>query len=453
MSDCKCKQPCGPCSNNCPDDGEILKVDILDTEDCNTSCCWKSCKDNCWINIQSTNDCLVVDTSECWVIKLTAECPKPTYVKAWENITVTEVTPPSDCYIDWEDCWIKGWWKISSTDEKVKACSWDSTPWYLNQKLQAWENITIEPVGCDWSNSKIRISAHYDCPEYDYPEIKVNNTSKLITTSYGWPEWHTIWISDKENTFYDNNVCIGFDHDLTRQCTIDSVSWNMNRVDFIEWDWNRCTWNTELATKNWIKIKASWYYRITWQLTVQFNVWTECYLNLWRWFLKITWAREVFQYVSWLSTAKHWGYTISPIMYWGNWIKTDNMWTISVTWTVGKSIPEWWGTVQFTPQEFIAWQSQARSQLDWPWATYNMDCLVDLEAGDVITLWWRWQGSMLNSEWMPPYNTAHYRFVWFGDQSTEFQSIFWWTTLSAQMIAPKTFQWDTTNKLRDKITQ
>ena len=158
MSDCKCTPPCSPCNNNCPDDGEILSVEILDAEDCNTNCCWKKCNDNCGINIQSTNDCLTVDTSECGVVKLTAECPKPTYVKAWDNVTVDEVNPPSDCYSDGWDCWIKGWWKISSTDEKVKACSWDSTPWYLYNKLQEWTWIIIDPVWCDWSDSKVKIS-------------------------------------------------------------------------------------------------------------------------------------------------------------------------------------------------------------------------------------------------------------------------------------------------------
>lgn len=446
MSDCKCTPPCSPCNNNCPDDGEILSVEILDAEDCNTNCCWKKCNDNCGINIQSTNDCLTVDTSECGVVKLTAECPKPTYVKGWDNVTVSQVFPPDDCYIDWGDCWIKGWWKIDAKDEKVKACSWDSTPWYLNQKLEAWDWITIEPVWCNGTDSKLKISAHYDCPEYEYPEIKVNNSSKLISTSYGWPEGHTIWISDKENTFYDNNVCIGFLRNLERTCTIDSVSWNMDHVDYI-YDWSRYTWNWELATKNWIKIKESWYYRVTWQLTVQFNTWNECYLNLWRWFIKITWNRTIFTLVEGLSTAKHWWYTISPIMYGWNWIKTDNMWKISTTWTTSKSIPEWWWTVQFTPQEFVNWQSQSRRQLDWPWATYNMDCLVDLEAWDIITLWWRWQGSMLDDSWMPPYSTAYYRYVWFWDQSTEYQSLFWGTCLSVQMIAPKTFQSDESTKL------
>ena len=40
-----------------------------------------------------------------------------------DNVTIEEVTPPSDCYMDWEDCDIKGGWKVSSTDEKVKKKS------------------------------------------------------------------------------------------------------------------------------------------------------------------------------------------------------------------------------------------------------------------------------------------------------------------------------------------
>ena len=396
--------------------------------------CEKENKPCCELKVLA-GDCVDVEEVN-WAYVVSATCPPR--VVAWEWVEVDRYLSPREWYsYDYE---------VSAIDKKVGVCDADWNPSTLDEKLrvETWWPITRKVVWCGESSNGY-MELWFDQSKLSFPDEKVAVKS--------WCEWKylnealvidsniiqaktvgcELRITDKSSTFYDNNVCIWFDHDLDRQCTIDNISWNMNRVDYIQWDWNRCTWNSELATRNWIRIKSTWYYRVTWQLTVQFNIWDECYINLWRAFLKITWDREIFQYVSGLSTAKHWGYTISPIMYWGEWIKTTNMWEVKFLW------------------EWEEWESQSRTQLDWPWATYNIDCLVDLYAWDVITLWWRGQGSMLDENWQVPYHTAYYRFVWFGDQSTEFQSIFWWTTLSVQMVAPRTFQDNATNKLREAI--
>ena len=452
---------CSPC-NKCPDDGEILNVDLLPADECSGpcwGCCWGWCHDNQGINIQSTNDCLVVDTSECGVVKLTAECPKPTYVKAWQNITVQDVTPPDDCYIDGWDCWVKWWWEINATDEKVKACSWDTTPWYLNQKLEEWYWINIYPVGCDWStNSKLRISIDEDIlPEYDYPEIIVHNDSKLINTTYGWANWHEIWISDKETTSYDNNVCIGFLYDKDVEVEFNS---GLN-AKTIEWvsdhdSWRTvCTGNSAMATHQWIKILESWYYRVFWQLTVQNNLWDvtdrdKYFINLWRAFMRLTtnrkWSSE-----SWLlGTAKHWAYWRQVLLTWWNWINISTDWVISFTWgSVSMNVPEWWWTVSWTVHA-SAWWWQPDTKFDWPWMTYNIDCYVDLYKDDVLTLWCRVQSNMSTSE----EKKWHFRFVWASDPSTEFDNrLFWWTALWVQFIAPKLFQNWESNKFFSNITQ
>ena len=438
MSDCKCKQPCGPCSNNCPDDGEIIESTILDPEDCNTNCCWKKCSDNCWINIQSTNDCLVVDTSECWVIKLTAECPKPTYVKAWNNITVRDVTPPSDCYIDWWDCSVKGWWEISSTDEKVKACWGDTTPGYLNQKLEAWTGIVIDEINCWWWDASLRIGIKDwtipQCPSI--PDVQVNYDWDLLKITQWWDHNHVINISDNTTgSFYDNVVMLGFFHSKNKTVILnpDANSERAYRINTSEdgvWR-DICTWNKNLATQDGIVVKQSGHYFVYWQITVINNIWvSDRYLNLWRWLIKLD--RKWQEYL--INTAKHWAYSTSITIKWWNWINVAQNWTISINrWTV--NVWEWWGTyeVGFQPWNGI----QPTSWFDWPWMTLNIWVYLDLYEWDKLTLWYRPQSNELPEA---PSKSSRIRFVWNDDLSTEYQCIFWWTTLWLHPITPTLFQ-------------
>lgn len=443
MSDCKCMPPCNPC-DKCPDDGVIISSEILDPEDCNTGCCWKKCNDNCWINIQSTKpDCLRVDTTECWVVKLDPVCPP--VVTAWSNIIVdVEECSEPNCslnYIVSANC----------EDEKVKACGWDTTPGYLDEKLEAWWGINIDSIGCDWNhNSKLKISVDEDIlPDYEYPELQVYNTSKLIQTTYGWPNWHTIWISDKETTSYNNNVCVWFETNKDVRVTLD---WGGNAMD-IEWVsshdnwWTVFTGNKDMATHAWIKILESGYYRVFWQLTIQNNIReyadpNEYFLNLWRAFLRVMrWSQSIL-----MSTAKHWAYWRQVLLTWGTWIEVTANWDISYRWgyvdTTSESTNEpvysysWWGT-------------QSAAWFDWPWMTFNIDAYVDLWKNDVITLWYRPQSDMprgINK-------SAYFRFVWRDDQSTHWDVVFWGTVMWVQQIAPRLFQSDSANQIYDYISQ
>lgn len=468
MSNCI---PCSPCNKKCPDDKvyaietwvepvEILETTILDPEEC-WGCwgCWSCwwCKDNCGINIQSTNDCLTVDTSECWVIKLTAECPRPTYIKAGTNVTVRDITPPSDCYIDWGECWTEGWWEVSSTDEKVKACSWDTRPGYLIDKLEEGYWIIISPVGCDDEESTVEIAIDPDqlpkCPPI--PDVKVENSSKLIKTS---TNWHTIYISDRENTFYDNNVCIGFTNSQFYSWHLDH-QWNADTVQMVR-EWNICTWNKELATTWGIQIQESWYYRVFWQLTVQNNTGqseeseiNNRYINLWRWVLDIQWKRTVFKpSASWrkyyLGTAKHWEYIFAMQLRWGRWIKVNNDGEISISWW-SVDVDDGW-TV---PVAFGESSSQALEGRKWPWMTFNIDCYVDLYKWDLINLGYRAQTDMpegVNKD-------IWFKFAWVDDSSSQTESanynaLFGWSCLWVQMIAPKVFQANWVFQVYDNIT-
>lgn len=437
MSDCKCQPPCSPC-DNCPEDGEITEVELLDADECSWpcgGCCWNKCKDNCWINIQSTNECLEVDTSECWVIKLTPACPP--IVVAWENVTVdTAVCDCSVLYIVNAKC----------EDEKVKACSWD-TPWYLDQKLVAWNRIHIEPVWCDWWDAHLVISAD-DCPQYDYPELDIQWTSQLINMTVWWPEGHTIYISDKAQETYYNMVCIWFKNNKDVTVRLNDV-WNASQIERVNsWDgwWDVYTWNGSMATHQWIRILESWYYRIFWQLTVENNAWApanQYYLNLWRAFLRILrWSNEIY-----LSTWKHWSYGRQVLLTWWRGISISDSWEIAVSWwsfSWSGTAPEWgWTVVVSWPVNFSNWSGQTNNWFDWPWMTFNIEAYVDLYKNDLISLWYRPQSDMESAK----NQVAYFRFTWANDTSTEFERVFWWSILWVDLKASHLFQSSTANKI------
>lgn len=459
---------CNPC-NSCPDDGPIIDSVIIDPSDCSSNCCWNSCSDNRWINIQSTNDCLIVDTSECGVVKLTAECPRPTYVKAWNNVTVRDVTPPDDCYIDWWDCWVKWGREINATDEKVKACAWDTTPGYLNQKLEEGPWINIDPIWCDWWNARIRISLDEsfipDPP--DIPDIIIDDFSSLIDAT---ADWHRITITDQMANTFDNAVCIWFinqNNNQFEQVPISNTAWSYWNLEPREVTWDIYTGNKAMATTKWIKILKSWYYRVFGQLTVENNIWgTTAYVNLWRWLIKITnpWGVRPILENYYLTTAKHWAYTRHALFRWGKWIRIDDNWEITFLWgyfSWSGTAPEWWGRVEISGSITVpagSW-SQTKVDFDWPWMTFNMETFLDLYEWDILQIWYRGQSDMPEAAWFirdeqsqsfrpgGPAKTESFRFVWVWDQSTEYHALFWWSVLGVCMITPTLFQKWESNRL------
>lgn len=441
MSDCKCKHPCSPCNDNCPDDEEITEVELLDADECSGPCgrcCSNKCKDNCWINIQSTNECLSVDTSECWVVKLTSHCPP--IVTAWDNIRVdVEECQQDNCslnYIVSADC----------KDEKVKACSGDSTPGYLNQKLSAWNGIVIDEINCWWWDAYLKIGIRDwvipDCPEP--PDLQVNYGWSLLRISQRWDHNHIVDIEDATTgNFYDNVVMLGFYHSKTLTTVLnwgadsERAYWIHSSEDNVWRD--MLTGNPALATKDWIKIKQSWHYYIYWQITVCNNLGVENrYLNLWRWLIRLIrdWKETL------INTAKHWAYSTFITIKWWNWINVAQNWTISVNrWTV--SVWEWWWTYEVNFQNWN-W-IQPTSWFDGPWMTFNIGVYLDLKAWDILTVGYRPQSNELPEA---PSQSSIIRFVWHNDISTEYQCIFWWTTLWVHPITPTIFQkW----ALRDTI--
>lgn len=277
MSDCKCKSPCNPCNDNCPDDGEILDVELLDADECGggcwNSCCPTKCNDNCWINIQSTNECLEVDTSECWVVKITSHCPP--IVTAWDNVRV-----------DVEDCWqpncsLNYIVSADCPDEKVKACSGDSTPGTLIEKLQKWPWIKIDSVGCDWTNSKVKISIDEDylpdCPTI--PDVVVHDGSDLINA---YAIWHDVYISDADAKHYYAKLVLSEDSDWIK-------TMNTGAEDRFALFWDASTasrttvYNKNLVIEKWyIKVTKTWLYHVWFSGSAECWSWVHAFrVQLW----------------------------------------------------------------------------------------------------------------------------------------------------------------------------
>lgn len=399
-------------------------------ENCCNPCCGDGGCNNKWaINIESTNPhCLRVDTSECWVIKLEPSCPKPTYVGAWVNVTIKEVTPPDECYMDWGECGIKWGWEISATDEKVKACEGDTTADYLDKKIEAWHGITITKNWCDWStNSSLIIDVDEDRLSIPFPPIEVHNNSKLVNLTVGGDDLHTLTITDKSSTTYDNMCCIGFTADQNFTVSIDNGGNSVEPLFMWErWkNWSIFTGNHDMATREWIKILEDGYYRLFWQITVQNNIYNDFYFNLWRWLLRINWERAALNQNMYLSTAKHWWYARQVLLKAWSWIDIDANWEIS-TWS---------------------WSGQTDDGFNWPWMTFNIDTLVDLREGDVVTIWYRPQSNLPESRW----KQWSFRFVWQDDSSTNYNALFWGTLLWCYQLAPKLFQKNASNEVYENI--
>ena len=381
-------------------------------ENCCGCCGDGGCKNTWAINIQSTNpECLRVDTSECWVVKLEPVCPP--VVVAWDKTITVEV---EDCE-EGESCSKKYKVKANIEDEKVKACPNDTKAWTLIEKLEAWHAVTITANWCDWdTNSTLVIDVDESKLNLDTPHIKVKGNSKLINLSAGWDEWHTLFISDKESATYNNVCCIGFTADQDFSVEIDEYGNSVTPLFMWESShyWSIFTGNQNMATKYWLKILADGYYRLFWQITVENNINEDYYFNLWRWLLRVNWKREALNDNMYLSTAKHWAYARQILLT--AWTGIDISWD----WEISTGSWEWQPAQQFT----------------WPWMTYNIDTLVDLREWDVITLGYRPQSNLTASHrkrWT-------FRFVWQNDSSTGFNALFGWTLLWAYQISPKCFQ-------------
>ena len=429
MSDCKCKSPCNPCNKNCPDDkitvirdtidaSEPLEVELLDADECSGpcwGCCSSKCNDNCWINIQSTNECLTVDTSECGVVKLTSHCPP--IVTAWDNVTV-EV---EECWQ--ENCSLNYIVSAECEDEKVKACSWDTTPGYLYNKLQEWPWILIDPVGCDWSNSKVKISIDEDilpdCPEP--PDLIIDNQSNIINVSQSWDHNHRVLITDKDAKPYYAKLVLRTNHiwsEATWQVWVwEKYLWEKSSVSFLPVrQQGHVIWVENSLRKNlkffqwtdvdpwlwWIQITKKWLYQVWFSWSAEFSYWVHAFrVQMYR-IPKSDFNKRntiVESRYSWPLGYEPW----QPVMGWA--------WNIRYVSGVSWGWEEWeaqatyseyhidypliWEKTEVEWQHWIGYSASLWAVMDRVAVTWNS--IVELDVWDVVCMWLKMSTSITHS--------------------------------------------------------
>lgn len=451
MSNCNCI-PCNPCET-CDDDTKTLSIETIPSKQCDTNCCWGWCRDNSWINIQSGSDCLTVDTSECWVITLTAECPRPTYVEAWENVTVNDITPPSDCYIDWWDCWTKWWWKINATDSKVKACSWDSKPWTLEQKLQAGKGIFIDYTWCDWWDGKAIISFDDSvipsCPEIPNVTIDTSNCSYVDWTA----SWHHIVLKDKEPLIYYAKIYLSSN-------AIDSAALGNDGTWFYltKWGWLPTSWSTrEMSWVNWAEdfsenFNKSWFSKWIlevprdWLYNVGFSWTLECWFG-------IHWVRVQMYYApSWqlpyTIIESRYSWPVGKEPYELNWYSLNYVTNVqaygwwATGWAVNTNVSKWnfYIDAPIVTADTDANWVQGKSASLWAYVSRmptGWSTIMRLRKWEKLLIWAKIQThidydwSLLKNHWVSKWEIAIlWRASW-GNAGNEC-----WLTMFADLIHP-----------------
>lgn len=438
MSDCKCKSPCNPCNKNCPDDkitvirdtidaSEPLEVELLDADECSGpcwGCCSSKCNDNCGINIQSTNECLTVDTSECGVVKLTSHCPP--IVTAWENVTVDV----EDCNQEW--CSLNYIVSAQCKDEKVKACPWDSTPWTLIDKIK-WEwAIEIDTENCDWWDASLVISIDEDklpkCP--DFPEIEIDNKSQLINATVWGADRHKIYITDKDNKVYYIKLVLSEWHDWIENTMARDTTKSIALINNVAtWD---TVYNRNLSVVNWrIKITKDWLYQVGFSWSAECWSWVHAFrvqlcstaqessdnhtiiesrysAPIWDQPFEVPnfpWAK--IHYVSWVSggwesgsaTASYSDFNFkidTPL--WGpatdiEWTQREANWKSASLWSYVSRMPVWWSTiVELKKNDWLFINVKISSEVRYTWdLLWKMDDYAPhfaLLCKNSVRSWW-----------------------------------------------------------------
>lgn len=373
---------CCPSCNNCPDNWEITEAHTLPANDCGGGCCG-GCNDKRWCNIVSTNECLDVDTSECGVVKLTAICPP--VVVAWENVTVDV----EDC--DLENCSKKYIVNAECEDEKVKACSWDTTPGYLNQKLVAGDWIQISEIGCDWqTDSKLRISVapdvydntdemvavSSDCSPWYLEDVLVVNSSYIKAENV----WCKLLISDKTPKLQYAKVYLAQDW---QSPSIPGMDKGWKTILANTWD-NPSNFQTELLSwmtvtpQWWIKAQRRWLYIIWFSGSIELSYWIH-------WLRAQLYRTDTEQrdYYTVIESRYSWPLWIQPYDIKVGW---QSIWAISyvsnVSWGSGEDAPSVSRSTFNIDVPLISEQTESGGQA-WIWKSQSLWAFVDR-----VPFWW-----------------------------------------------------------------
>lgn len=414
---CGCKEK--PCNcNNCPDDGEITILTPLDADECCTGWCGScgTCKDNCWVNIQSTNDCLTVDTSECGVVKLTSHCPP--IVTAWDNITVDK---NYDC---WDWCSVEYIVSSDCKDEKVKV-EWCGNPGYLADLITAWDGIQID-TSCNELVIK-NTAIPEKCPDKN---LRVVNTSTTIATTYSNSDTeHVLVIEDAENPFHYAKIILT--QDWIKEQTVGSTTkpdewvWQYDVTDATWATWkiyrdrntkSMAKWVDVTDAAKWIlRANKHWLYHVGFSWTFEigsfvhafrvqlYQKWKDSDIRntlvesrfsapIWDQPFEM-WIKPAIHYVSWVSASWGWESPVSvsasykdyefkldaPLRWPATdieWTPREQKWYSASLWAYVSRFPVWWSTIVELDKwdEIFIWckvSSQIRYTWDLMWKIVN----------------------------------------------------------------------------------
>lgn len=241
---------------------------------CNT-CeeCTPSCNECCNPNI-IWDWCVSVDTSEEWVITISTPCPPRVISSDW-SIKVTAKESTKTWYsIDYDVA-------INKEDQYVKACSWDTTPWTLNEKLKVSWALTKSSVWCTGSNAYIEI--WIDESALDVP----NN--KVAVSAWCSPDYlYNVLRTDSDNFTFEKSWCSLVLKDKNQQEVFGKITlmWTVHhRIPrWKPWELYGI-WNTDLQAMGFKDILIPW----TFKQEIMSWMWM-----LWWWLLvKKTWVYEV----------------------------------------------------------------------------------------------------------------------------------------------------------------
>lgn len=382
-----------PCNNPCPDDEPITPVTPLEPTDCQCWCspCWCSTRrDNPWINIQSTNECLSVDTSECGVVKLTSHCPP--VVEAWDNITVD---------VSEEDGHTVYTVNAECEDKRVKVQECGSA-WYLADKIVAWWGIDISN-----SCNTMEISVDWDDmpdPQLNIPEITVDTSaSKYINATVWWPEGHDIIITDKWANAYYAKLTLNQSQLFQAAGWQEGVqAWYIQWFVSPSWEFGAPSFNKNLtvdAASGIITVTKDWLYNIWFTGNVEINYWIHAFrIQMYRvapWSVKTV-----------LESRYSWPLWAEPFT--DAWLKAWYFkYVSSVTWGGWESVPsvsydeikiDYPLISDYTETERQEWKSQslwiAVDRIPVCWNT-----IIELAAWDSIIMWVKLSTS-IRSDWI-----------------------------------------------------
>lgn len=337
-------------------------------DECNT------CSECCNPNIVGA-DCITVDTSEEWVITIWWGCP--TQITSEDgSITVTEWTPDDGYSVKYNI-------EVTNEDQYVKACSGDTTPWTLNEKLQVSSPLTLATVWCSGSDSYLRLGLDTSKIDYDNNKVAVNSwcSAKYLSDALKCEaedlelvsSWCSMVLRDKNKSYACGKIVL-------QESIKGSVPW-----DQVGWFVLAESWLVgapSAATKLWASYSLS-----DLSHNMHYEGWALVCEKAWVYQVGFNSAFEAWFWVHWMRMLLH--HCKSSSSY-------ETVVESRYSWPVGLTPYEMWMS---NIQEYNTMYIAKRTEVDgvqWKsaslgWVLDRMNCwgstIIEMEEWDMLMLW------------------------------------------------------------------